>query len=90
MGISKITYSEISKAKVSPNRNVIISDCSRGGFTIAQQMEMEEEGKIMNVFLKGAIHINNIDGLYELREAVNLAISHANKIADEEQEQWDE
>lgn len=86
---SKIEYNEISKAKVSDSRNIVISTCSKGGFTIAQQLEANENGKVMTVFMKGAFHIDDIHGLYELRDAINLAI----KIDEEAQNddgEWDE
>lgn len=71
---NKIEYNEISKAKVSDSRNIVISSCSKGGFTIAQQLEANENGKITTVFMKGAFHVDDIQGLYELRDAINLAI----------------
>ena len=39
---SKVGYNEISRAKVTDSRNIIISNCSKGGFTIAQQLEAKE------------------------------------------------
>jgi hypothetical protein len=73
-----LKYNELSKAKVNDNKNLVISQCERNGskygFTIAQQVEVDESGKKMNVFLKGAIHIKDIDCLYNLRDAVNQAI----------------
>ena len=73
---NKIVYNEISKAKVTGSRNIVISACSKGGFTIAQQLVAKEgdEGKITTVFMKGAFHVDDIHGLYNLRDAVNLAI----------------
>lgn len=87
MAKSKIEYTELSKAKVSDSRNIVLSSCSRGGFTIAQQLEAKEEGKITTVFLKGAFHVDDIHGLYELRDAVNLAIKTSEENADESD--WD-
>lgn len=72
----KTEYSELAKAKVSDSRNIVISSCSKGGFTIAQQLEVEENGKPTFVFMKGAYHIAGIDGLYSLRDAVTLAINY--------------
>ena len=72
---NKMIYSEISRAKVSDTRNIIISDCSKGGFTIAQQLIVAEDDKpSITVFMKGAFHIDDVQGLYELRDALNLAI----------------
>ena len=74
MAKSKIEYNEISRAKVTDSRNIVISSCSKGGFTIAQQLEAKENGKTTSVFLKGAFHVDDIHGLYNIRDAVNLAI----------------
>ena len=71
---SKIEYNEISRAKVSDSRNIIISTCSKGGYTIAQQLVAQEDGKTTSVFMKGAFHVDDVHGLYELRDAINLAI----------------
>ena len=89
MAKSKIEYHELSRANVTDSRNIVISNCSKGGFTIAQQLEAKENGKTTSVFMKGAFHVEDIHGLYNLRDAVNLAI----KISEENSEDsdtWDE
>lgn len=90
---NNINYSEISKAKISDTRNAVISDCSKGGYTIAQQLIVEENDKSTTVFMKGAFHVDNIQGLYELRDALNLAIEICeNKAEDEDEDEdivWD-
>lgn len=86
---SKIEYNELSKAKVTDSRNIVISTCSKGGFTIAQQLEAKEDGKVTTVFLKGAFHVDDVHGLYNLRDAINLAI----KVSEGENDSddvWDE
>ena len=74
MAKTKIEYNELSRAKVTDSRNVVISNCSKGGFTIAQQLEAKENDKTTSVFLKGAFHVDDIHGLYNIRDAINLAI----------------
>ena len=89
MAKSKSEYHELSRAKVTDSRNIVISNCSKGGFTIAQQLEAKENDKTTSVFMKGAFHVEDIHGLYNLRDAVNLAI----KISEENSEDsdaWDE
>lgn len=88
MSKSKIEYSEISRARVTESRNIVVSSCSKGGFTIAQQLMAKENDKTTSVFLKGAFHIDDVEGLYNLRDAINVAIKYAeeNTIPDEE---WD-
>ena len=34
MAKSKIEYNELSKAKVTDSRNIVVSNCSKGGFTL--------------------------------------------------------
>ena len=89
MAKSKIEYHEISRAKVTDSRNIVISSCSKGGFTIAQQLEAKENDKTTLVFMKGAFHIEDIQGLYNLRDAVNLAIKVSEENSEDSNE-WDE
>lgn len=88
MAKSKVEYSEISRAKVTDSRNIVISNCSKGGFTIAQQLEAKENDKTTSVFLKGAFHVDDIHGLYNIRDAVNLAIKITEENANDETD-WD-
>lgn len=88
MASKKIEYSEISSAKITDNRSIIISDCSRGGFTIAQRMDVIENNHTNKIYMKGAFHINDIHGLYELRDACNLAIQSIEEREDDSS--WDE
>lgn len=89
MAKPKVEYNEISRAKVTDSRNVVISHCSKGGFTIAQQLEAKENDKTTSVFLKGAFHVDDIHGLYNIRDAINLAIKVAEESSKEESD-WDE
>ena len=90
MAKSKIEYNEISRAKVSDSRNIVISSCSKGGFTIAQQLEAKENDKITSVFLKGAFHVDDIHGLLNIRDAVNLAIKITEEnMKNEDNDDWD-
>lgn len=90
MAKSKVSYTELSKAKVTDSRNIVISSCSKGGFTIAQQLvTVEAEDKTTLTFLKGAFHVDDLKGLYELRDAVNLAIKKTEDKQDDD-DTWDE
>lgn len=86
---SKVEYNEISRAKVSDSRNIVISTCSKGGYTIAQQLVAQEDGKTTSVFMKGAFHVDDVHGLYELRDAINLAI-RIGETNNPEDGTWDE
>lgn len=88
MAKSKVEYVEISRAKVTDSRNIVISSCSKGGFTIAQQLEAKENDKVTSVFLKGAFHVDDIHGLYNIRDAVNLAIKVTEENINDEAD-WD-
>lgn len=88
MAKSKIEYHELSRAKVTDSRNIVISNCSKGGFTIAQQLEAKEGDKTTVVFLKGAFHVDDIHGLYNIRDAINLAIKVTEENVKDETE-WD-
>ena len=71
-------YEILSTGKISEKRNIVISSCEKdgneSGFTVAQQIEIQEGKKDTRIFLKNAIHVENIDGLYNIRDAVNEAI----------------
>ena len=78
----KAHYTELSSAEITENRNVVISECSKGGFTVAQQLKADGA----KVFMKGALHIDNLEGLYNLRNALDIAID---KVAEkEDKEMW--
>lgn len=91
MASKKIEYSEISSAAVTEKRKIVISTCNKGGYTVAQRLDTDEgNGKITQVYLKGAFHINDINGLYNLRDAVNMAINKIESGEVESDEDWDE
>lgn len=88
MAKSKIEYTELSRAKVTDSRNIVISSRSKGGFTVAQQLQAKENDKTTSVFLKGAFHVEDVNGLYNLRDAVNVAIKMAEESGPND-EDWD-
>lgn len=72
------TYKELANAQIDEKRRLVISSYLENGqykgFTLAQQIEAEEGKKKTRVFLKGGIHIRDLDSLYNLRDAINNAI----------------
>lgn len=88
-----LNYQTLAKAKIQEKRNAVISACKKNGelqeYTIAQELEVEEGKRKINVFLKGAIHVEGLDGLYELRDALNVAIT-AIENHDADDADWDE
>ena len=89
MAKTRVEYKELSRAKVTDSRNIVVSNCSKGGFTIAQQLEAKESDKITSVFMKGAFHVEDTQGLYNLRDSLNLAIAKAES-ENEDSNMWDE
>lgn len=85
MASEKTRYDEITKARISDARNVVISTCSKGGYTIAQQMIARDGKSEVAVFMKGAIHVKDVEALEKIRDALNVVISST-----QEQENWDE
>ena len=69
-----VEYEELSTASISDKRNIVISEYSKGGYTLGQQVVVEEGSKKINMFVKNSIQIENIEGLYNLRDALNVAI----------------
>lgn len=83
---NKTYYNELASAEVTDSRSIVISECSKGGFTIAQQLKVEGT----KVFMKGAFHINDLEGLYKLRNAINLVISQTEKDFETDDDGWDD
>ena len=69
--MKSISYKEIMTADVGENEQVVISQCSEGGYTIGKKVFANINGKRVGVFLKGAIKINDEKGLNNLRIALN-------------------
>lgn len=94
--MADINYSEICRARIAETRNAVISKCSKGGYTLAQQLEVQENKMKTSVFLKGALHIDSLESLCELRNALNVAINNEqgkiniNPDESDDNEQWDE
>ncbi len=68
-------FRELARAKIQESRNLVVSkmvgsEC----FTIAQQLVVNEGTKTTTIFMKGAIHVDGIDNIYGLRNALNEAI----------------
>ena len=87
---SNIKYTEISNAEITDTRSIVVSRCSKGGFTIAQKVNIKEGDMTTPIFMKGAFHVDTLEGLYNVRDAINVAILKAEQeeeIASEEA--WD-
>lgn len=69
--MDKIIYKEIASGKINENKSIVISECSKGGYTLGQKLTMNDNGKKVDVFLKGAIHLDNVQSLINIRDAFN-------------------
>lgn len=76
MSETSARFTEIAKAQISENKNLVFSETQQGTIVMAQQLVVKEGKKTHNIFLKGAIEVDSIDSLYELRDAVNACIRH--------------
>ena len=98
MAVNKMKYSELSNAQIADKRRLVISECVKEnqeskekiqcGFTLAQQVEVEEGKRITRVFLKNGIHVASVDELYNLRDAINDAIDKYEEKKNDEEE-WE-
>lgn len=69
-------FKELSKAKIQESRNIVISKMHNSdSFTIAQQLVVVEGNKQTTMFMKGAIHLDGVQALSNLRNALNEALS---------------
>ena len=87
--MQRIEYDEISRAKVTETRSIVISNCSKGGYTIAQMMDVKEGDVTTSVFMKGAFHVSDIVGLYNIRDAINIAIKKIEDASEGDDTNWD-
>lgn len=71
---SKPRFTEMATAKISDTRNLVISETQTGSFVMAQQLEVQEGKKKHSIFMQGAIEVTTLQGLYELRDAINVCI----------------
>ena len=67
-------FTELANCHIGAKRSVVISSLEDDSFTIGQQLEVEEDGCTTNIFLKGAFHVDSIEGLCNLRDALTEAI----------------
>ncbi len=77
--MAKMEYTELSSANIQDKRDLVISEYSRGGFTLAQRLIVEEGNKKTGMYMKNSIHVDNVDNLINLRDALNIAIEKIEK-----------
>ena len=53
--MSNYQYTKLSSAQIQDKRKLVISICSKGGYTLAQQLIAEDDkGKKINIYLKNS------------------------------------
>lgn len=73
---NEIKYKELDTIKISEKRNLVISECSAGGYTLAQQMVAEDGDFKVKVFLKNAIHVENKENLSKIKESIEKILEN--------------
>lgn len=87
--MNKVSYDEVARVKMSDTRDIVISKCSKGGYTIAQKILIDKDEKPASIFLKGAIKVNDIEGLKDIKETIDMAIKKLEESSDDKIE-WDD
>lgn len=77
--MAKGNFIEIANATLSSKRQAVISRLDDGSYTIGQKLEVKDGEKTMNVFLKGALHAENLTALQNLRDALNVVLQKEQK-----------
>lgn len=90
----RISYRTLASAQVTNTKRLVISSCSKGGFTIAQQVVVKDpdEGSEMTMFMRGAIHVKDLNALAEVAEAFEEAIKKSTSTINENVDEiaWDD
>ena len=77
--MAKSSFVEIANATLSNKRQAVISRLEDGSYTIGQKLEVKDGDKTMHVFLKGALHAENLESLQNLRDALNVVLEKEQK-----------
>ena len=88
--MNKVSYEEVARVKMSDTRDVILSKCSKGGCTIAQKIMIDGDEKPVSIFLKGAIKVNDIESLTNIKEMIEMSIEKLEKDDDGKKIEWDD
>lgn len=77
--MAKTNFVEIANATISKKRQAVISRLDDGSYTIGQKLEVTEGDKTTGVFLKGALHAENLLAIQNLRDALNVVLEKEQK-----------
>ena len=74
----KLSYKELASVKVSKSKELVVSSCSAGGFTIASRMSVvNDDGTPGFIFLKGATRVQTLKQLESVRDMLDVAVKRA-------------
>lgn len=73
--MGRLAFRELSSKRFKDRRNVVISEAynsetNKVGYSVAEQLVAEEDGKETKVFLKGSLGVFDEDGLIALLDCV--------------------
>lgn len=77
--MAKSNFYELANATLSAKRKAVISRLDDGSYTIGQKLEVKDGDKSMEVFLKGALHAEDLTALQNLRDALNVVLKKEQK-----------
>lgn len=73
--MKRSNFVELANASLSNKRQAVISRLDDGSYTIGQKLEVKEGDKTMDIFLKGALHAEDLAALQNLRDAINVVLN---------------
>lgn len=82
--MGRLKYLELAKARIKPQRNVVISETIDSennflGYSITEQLVTNEGERETKVFLRNGLGILNREGLEQLRDAINETLEKITK-----------
>ena len=73
-------FTELARAQIKDKRFAVISQNNvNNTFTIAQQVVVVDGKEVVKVFMKGSLHVDSLQAIYNLRDALNEAIHKMEK-----------
>ena len=72
--MAKSNFVEIANATLSEKRQAVVSRLDDGSYTIGQKLEVRDGEKVMHIFLKGALHAEDLAAVQNLRDALNVVL----------------
>lgn len=67
-------FVEVASGKIGTNKSMVISKLDDGSFTISQQVDVPDSGKLLKVFLKGSIRLTGVKDLKAMYEVLGAAL----------------